>query len=138
MIAREYNVASLVYTSFNDMMVRLMDARGVSIRWLAEETGLSEETIKNMRNDAERQFSIGSIIAVCIGLQLAPEVSQQLIESSPAKFVHSEEMSAYRYVLNHCNTQKVRKVNRILVEAGYRPLTDAVDGYDENGVRMDT
>ena len=39
---------------------------------------------------------------------------------------------------NHCNTQKVRKVNRILVEAGYRPLTDAVDGYDENGVRMDT
>ena len=138
MIAKEYSIASLVHTSFNDMMVRLMDARGVSIRWLAEETGLSEETIKNMRNDAERQFSIGSIIAVCIGLQLTPEVSQQLIESSPAKFVHSEEMSAYRYVLNHCNTQKVRKVNRILVEAGYRPLTDAVDGYDENGVRMDT
>lgn len=137
MIAREFNVASLIHTTFNDMVVRLMDARGISIGQLAEATGLSDETIKNMRNDPERQFSIGSIVAVCIGLHLLPEVSMQLIDSSPAKFMHSEEMSAYRYVLNHCYDQDVRKVNRILVEAGFRPLTDAVDGFGENGVRLD-
>lgn len=137
MITREFHVASLIHTTFNDMMVKLMDARGISIGQLAEATGLSDETIKNMRNDSERQFSIGSIVAVCIGLHLLPEISMQLIDSSPAKFVHSEEMSAYRYVLNHCYDQDVRKVNRILVEAGFRPLTDAVDGYGENGIRLE-
>lgn len=137
MITREFHVASLIHTTFNDMMVKLMDARGISVGQLAEATGLSDETIKNMRNDSERQFSIGSVVAVCIGLHLLPEISMQLIDSSPAKFVHSEEMSAYRYVLNHCYDQDVRKVNRILVEAGFRPLTDAVDGYGENGVRLE-
>ena len=137
MIAREHQVASLFQMTFNDMMVKLMEARKITIGRLAEETGLSDETIRNMRNDSDRQFSIGSIVAVCIGLHLSPEVSMQLIECSPAKFVHSEEMSAYRYVLNHCYDQSVRKVNRILVEAGFRPLTDAVDGYGENGVRLE-
>lgn len=137
MIAREHQVASLVQMTFNDMMVKLMETQKITIGRLAEETGLSDETIRNMRNDPDRQFSIGSIVAVCIGLHLSPEVSMQLIECSPAKFLHSEEMSAYRYVLNHCYDQSVRKVNRILVEAGFRPLTDAVDGYGENGVRLE-
>lgn len=137
MIASEYRVASLLHMTFNDMMVKLMETKKITTGRLAEETGLSDETIRNMRNDPERQFSIGSIVAICIGLHLSPEVSMQLIECSPAKFIHSEEMSAYRYVLNHCYDQSVRKVNRILVEAGFRPLTEAVDGYGENGVRLE-
>lgn len=60
-----------------------------------------------------------------------------LIESSPTKFMKSEEMSAYRYVLTHCYEQEVPQVNRILVEAGYKPLTSLVEGYGEDGVKLE-
>ncbi len=136
-IADEYRVTAMLRMSFNDMLVRLMDVKKVTIARLAEDTGLSDETIKNMRNDPKRHFSIESIVAICIALHLSPDISRQLIESSPAKFMSSEEMSAYRYVLLHCYQQEVSRVNRFLVEAGYRPLTRLVDGYGEDGVRLE-
>lgn len=136
-IADEYRMATMLQVSFNDMLVRLMSMKKVTIARLAEDTGLSDETIKNMRNDPNRHFSIESIVAICIALHLSPDISWQLIESSPAKFMSSEEMIAYRYVLHHCYQQKVGEVNRFLVEAGYRPLTRLVDGYGEDGVRLE-
>lgn len=32
--------------------------------------------------------------------------------------------------------QPLPVVNRLLVEAGAQPLTNLVDGYDENGIRV--
>lgn len=136
MIASRYQEGNQFRVSFNDMLVKLMAKRKISIGQLAEASGLSNETISNMRNDSRRQFSVEPIVAICIAMHLPPEVSHQLIESSPAKFSDTEEMSAYRYALDNCNTWSVGKVNRLLVEAGYRPLTDLVDGYGEDGVRL--
>ena len=114
-----------------------MDAKRISKKQLAERTGLSDATIQSMRNDPDRQFTIESIVAVCIGLHVPVEISLPLIESSPTKFMKSEEMSAYRYVLTHCYEQEVPQVNRILVEAGYKPLTSLVEGYGEDGVKLE-
>lgn len=123
--------------SFNDRIVKLMEVRRISKKQLAERTGLSDATIQSMRNDPERQFTIESIVAVCIGLHVPVEISLPLIESSPTKFLKSEEMSAYRYVLTHCYEQEVPQVNRFLVEAGYKPLTNLVEGYGEDGVKLE-
>ena len=136
MMVQEYNLAARVDVSFNERVVRLMEEKRIGRRQLAEATGLSEETIRNMRNDAERNFPVESIVAVCIGLSLPPEVSFPLVESSPAKFTKSVEMSAYKYVLMHCYEQEVSQVNRFLVEAGFKPLTNLVEGYGENGVKL--
>lgn len=137
MIMEEYNLAAQVEVSFNDRIVKLMDAKRISKKQLAERTGLSDATIQSMRNDPDRQFTIESIVAVCIGLHVPVEISLPLIESSPTKFMKSEEMSAYRYVLTHCYEQEVPQVNRILVEAGYKPLTSLVEGYGEDGVKLE-
>lgn len=137
MIAAEHQDTAMFKLTFNDMIVKLMDSRNVSIGQLAESTGLSDETIKNMRNDPDRHFAIESIVAVCIALHLPPETSARLIDSSPAKFMNSVEMSAYRYVLNFCYTQEVKTVNRFLVEAGFKPLSRIVEGYGEDGVRLE-
>ena len=137
MIMQEYNLATQVEASFNDRIVKLMEARKISKKQLAERTGLSDATIQSMRNDPERQFTIESIVAVCIGLHVPVEISLPLIESSPTKFLRSEEMSAYRYVLTHCYEQEVSQVNRFLVEAGYKPLTGLVEGYGEDGVKQE-
>ena len=59
--------------SFNDYTVELMDVRNVTVGALAEATGLSDHTIKNMRNKSDIMFPIQEIVAVCIVLHLPPE-----------------------------------------------------------------
>ena len=46
-------------------------------------------------------------------------------------------MELYRYTLTQWYMQPLPIVNRKLVEAGAVPLTNLVDGFDENGVRID-
>ena len=121
---------------FNEMLVSLMAKRKVTIAPLAEDCGLSRDTIKNMRNDPERAFSIREVVAVCIALHLSPEISEMMIEKSPAKFIDTTEMRLYEYAMRMWYDQPVAVVNRRLVEAGVNPLTKNVDGYDENGIKM--
>ena len=122
--------------SFNDYTVELMDVRNVTVGALAEATGLSDHTIKNMRNKADIMFPIQEIVAVCIALHLPPEISRRYISISPSKLLKTLDMKLYEYALTQWYLQPLPVVNRLLVEAGAQPLTSLVDGYDENGIRM--
>lgn len=128
---------ALVEKGFNQMTVELMEARKISIVPLAEATGLSRDTIKNMRNDPVRLFPIQEIVAVAIALHLPPDVSREYIRHAPTNFLDTEEMYCYRYALYNWYEWSVADVNRALVEMGVPPLTKRVAGYDENGVMMD-
>ena len=46
-------------------------------------------------------------------------------------------MRLYRYALKEWYMLPVAEVNRRLVEMGVNPLTNLVDGYDENGVKIE-
>lgn len=122
--------------NFNDFTVDLMDKRNVTVGALAEATGLSDHTIKNMRNKADIMFPIQEVVAVCIALHLPPEVSRRYIRVSPSKLLKTIDMKLYEYALTQWYLQPLAVVNRLLVEAGAQPLTNLVDGYDENGIRV--
>ena len=104
---------------------------------LAEATGLSRDTIKNMRNDSDRLFPIQEIVAVAIALHLDPDVSKEYIRRAPTNFLDTDDMYCYRYALNHWYELTVAQVNRKLVEMDVPPLTNLVEGYDENGVEIE-
>lgn len=104
---------------------------------LAEATGLSRDTIKNMRNDPNRVFPIQEIVAVAIALHLEPEQSREYLRHVPSNFLNTDDMRLYRYALKEWYKLSVAIVNRRLVEMGAKPLTSLVDGYDENGVKID-
>ena len=137
MIRQENADRAIVEKSFNQMTTELMDARKITIVPLAEATGLSRETIKNMRNRPDKAFDIREIVAVAIALHLPQEVSREYLRRAPSNFLNTEEMACYRYALNMWYKLSVAEVNRKLVEMGIRPLTNLVAGYDENGVEMD-
>ena len=122
--------------NFNDLTVELMDVRKITVGALAEATGLSDHTIKNMRNKPEIMFPIQEIVAVCIALHLPPETSRKYIRVSPSKLLNTVDMKLYEYALSQWYLQPLPVVNRMLVEAGAQPLTNLVDGYDENGLRI--
>ena len=128
---------ALIEKNFNQMTVDLMASRKINIVPLAEATGLSRDTIKNMRNEPKRLFPIQEVVAVAIALRLPPEVSREYIRHAPTNFLDSDEMFCYKYALNEWYMLSVAEVNRRLVEMGVPPLTKLVAGYDENGVQMD-
>jgi len=123
--------------TFNQLTIELMEWRGMNILPLAEVTGLSRDTIKNMRNDPKRAFPIQEVVAVAIALHLEPEQSQEYIRHAPSNFLGTDEMRLYRYALKEWYMLPVSVVNRRLVEMGVNPLTNLVDGYDENGVKIE-
>ena len=137
-IERQMAEKATLEMSFNDMTVHLMQIRKVSVGKLAELTGLSDETIKNLRNKSGIAFPIREVVAVCIALKLSPIVSESYINKSPTKFVDSVEMRLYEYAMKQWYLEPLPVVNRKLVEAGVQPLTNLVDGYDENGIKIAT
>ena len=113
--------------SFNRMTVELMESRGFDILALVDVTGISRDTIKNMRNRQDQVFSIRYLVAFCIALHLDPAVSALYIRRSPVKFLDTEEMDFYRYALDHWYGETVPEVNRRLIALGVKPLTDLLE-----------
>ncbi len=135
-IEKQMSDRAAIDISFNDMTVKLMEKKRISVGKLAELTGLSDDTIKNMRNKANIAFPITEVVSVCIALHLPPMNSELYIAKSPTKFLDSIEMRFYEFALNQWYMDTVPEVNRRLVEAGIPPLTPLVEGFDENGVRV--
>ncbi len=113
--------------SFNRMTVELMESRGFDILALVDVTGISRDTIKNMRNRQDQVFNIRYLVAFCIALHLDPAVSTLYIRRSPAKFLDTEEMDFYRYALDHWYGETVPEVNRRLLALSVKPLTDLLE-----------
>ena len=121
---------------FSELLVQYMEERKMNVIDLSIETGLSEETIKRMRRNGDMSFSIQSIVAVAIALHLPEPASDYFVEASPSKFLNTEEMYIYRYLMHHYYHEPVSHVNRLCVEAGVQPLTSIVEGFDDKGVKM--
>lgn len=126
-----------VKKTFNQMTVDLMKKHKFTVISLADATGISPDTIKNMRNDPDRIFDIRELVAFCIALHLPPDVSSEYINASLSKYKNTTDMELYKYALMQWYNLSVPVVNRKLVEAAAEPLTNLVDGYDENGIRID-
>ena len=97
----------------------------------------SPETIKHMRTNPERIFDLRQLVAFCIALHLPPEESMEYINASLSKFRDTTDMELYKYALIQWYSLPIPIVNRKLVEAGAPPLTNLVDGFDENGIKIE-
>ena len=121
---------AVIEKSFNQMTVDLMTYKNITVEKLAEKTGLSTETIKNMRNNPAKIIKIEEIVAVCIALHLSKETSREYIGRSPSKFLPTDENYCYMYALMEWSDLSVAEVNRRLIESGIKPLTNLVSGLD--------
>ena len=89
---------------------------------LAEYAGLSDKTIGRMRNGVGTL--VQSVVAVCIGLQLHPDISATLLQKIGCILGPPVEINMiYKNILCNCNTQSIEECNDLLVHAGFDPLT---------------
>ncbi len=125
-------------TPFFKMTTELMKERGLKVDMLSEESGVSERTIVNMRSDKNIQYPYSIVAAVCIAMHLPPSLSFEYLERSRAVFNDTDPyMCLYRYMVMNHYQEPVAKVNRWLLEAGAPPMTNKVEGFnDETGEQL--
>ncbi|EOI6006815.1 MULTISPECIES: hypothetical protein [Enterococcus] len=111
--------------SFGDALKVLMKyPPKTTVEQLAESSGLSDKTIQRMRNG--EAVVIQSIVAMCIGLHLHPDISTEMLQKlgytlGPAVEIHM----IYKTLLCNCNTMTIEECNELLTNADFEPLTKA-------------
>ena len=85
---------------------------------LALRTGLSERYIQDLRKE-EKNLSLETVCAICIGLHLHPIFSNDLIQKSRNNYPMNEEGFFNRYLLEHHYMDTLDLCNEKLAELGY-------------------
>lgn len=109
--------------SFSGALIALMKWKGKTVEALAEACSLDPKTIQRMRNNEEYETTIETIVAICIGLQLSPVVSEALINRSAYSLGTGPKYMAYRFLLDACYTKTIFECNEILRGLNLDPLT---------------
>lgn len=90
---------------------RLAEMLCVSVRW-----------VSGLRNAVVPTIRMPMLIAICICLQLEPELSEDLIRKAGLLFLYTEEHGLYRWILRNKYRETLDNCNQSLKEAGYHPL----------------
>jgi DNA-binding Xre family transcriptional regulator len=118
------NVLNGLPNSFPDALVELMRWRKVTVEGLAEAANVSPKTIQRLRNEPDYTSSLGTIVAVCIGLKLPPVLSRALIQRSGFSFRATETHVAYEFLLTGYYTSSIFDCNEMLIAQNIAPLGD--------------
>lgn len=82
---------------------------------IAERCELSDKTIRELRKGRSDNPSIGTVLALCIGLNLHPEFSYDLIEKAGYNINKpSKENAAYKFLINYHHMESLRSWNETL------------------------
>lgn len=121
-LADEMRVYSELPTSFTKSLQIVFEWKGVTYVELEKRTMLSSKTVSRIVN-GENQGSINSIILICLGLHLPPEISKHIIDKSPFSLSFSNQSHLwYNFVLTHLYTKTMDEIRVFLQEHGADPL----------------
>jgi hypothetical protein len=109
--------------TFGGALAMLMEWQRMTVEQLAEKSLVSPKTIQRMKTNINHKFELGTVIAVCIGLNLPCYVSTGLVERAGLAFKPTDEhIVAYQHLLTaYCN-RTIQDCNEALVRAGFSPI----------------
>lgn len=126
-IQRNAELQKLIATlplSFGDTLAELMKWSEITVEELSEKSLLNEKLIQRMRNNPEYPKNIECVIAVCLGMNLPPELSEVLIKKAgfSLRIVDNEAHAIYDFILKHMYRDSVANCNRLLETVGFKPI----------------
>lgn len=93
--------------------------RGYTNEKMEERTGISSRMIQDYRNKKDAKPTLQSVLALCIGLNLHPSFSYDLIAKAGYNImIASEEFLIYRYLIEHHHMENIFMWNAKLQDAG--------------------
>lgn len=121
-IAEEMHIYSELPRSYTKSLEMVIEWRKVSFKELETRTMLNEKTIRRIVN-GETQGSINSIILICLGLHLPPDISRHIIDNSPFWLNFSNKSNQwYNFSLMHQYTKSMDEIRSFLQLQGAQPL----------------
>lgn len=86
---------------------------------MEERTGISSRMIQNYRKKKDAKPTLPSVLAMCIGLNLQPSLSYDLIAKAGYNImIPSEECLIYRYLIDNHHMENLNMWNEKLQDAG--------------------
>ncbi len=108
---------------FKELLDGHLDDKDITIEGLAELTGISDRTIRRMRNNVDYKKNLGYVVAICIALHLTPKKSEKLVQEAGLSFKTTPEDQAYLHLIDCAYNKTVVECNTFLKRMGLEPLT---------------
>jgi hypothetical protein len=108
--------------TFSGSLVQHMTQKKYTVESLSESSLASSKTIQRMRSDESYTPKLGTVVAICIGLQLHPVLSMDLIRKAGLSFKYTEEHTAYLFLLSTHFQSSIYDCNRHLERCGIGPI----------------
>jgi DNA-binding Xre family transcriptional regulator len=109
--------------SFGSALVLLMEKKEYTNESLAETISVSSKTIQRMRNDSKQEYEINTVIAICVGLQLFPQISREMLEMAGITLKNTERDFVYSMIIDTFYKRPIGDCNELLISAKQPPLT---------------
>lgn len=108
--------------TFGDTLSAHMARLDITNERMAEKLDVSDRWVSNLRNVIAPKVQMPMLVAICISLQLEPELSEDLIRKAGKHFLFTEEHVLYGWLLRNMYDETLESCNQVLNEAGYPSL----------------
>lgn len=116
---RVSDILAEVPSSFCGTLDYHIRRRGYTNEKMEERTGISSRMIQDYRNKKDAKPTLQSVLALCIGLNLHPSFSYDLIAKAGHNImIASEEFLIYRYLIDNHHMENIFMWNEKLQDAG--------------------
>ena len=116
---RVSDILAEVPSSFCGTLNYHVKRRGYTNEKMEERTGISSRMIQDYRNRKDAKPTLQSVLALCIGLNLHPSFSYDLINKAGYNIMAAnEEYLIYRYLIDNHHMENIYMWNAKLQDAG--------------------
>lgn len=116
---RLQDILSVLPSSFCGSLDYHINRRDYTNEKMEERSGISVRTIQDYRKKIDAKPTLQSVLALCIGLNLQPAFSYDLIAKAGYNImIPSEENLLYRYLIDHHHMENIYMWNQKLQDAG--------------------
>lgn len=121
-IAEEMRIYNELPNSYTSSLKIVREWKKVTYKELAEKILVNERTIRRIVN-GEEPGSINSIVLICLGLHLPPNISSHIIRNSPFSLNFNNNSHIwYNFALTHLYAKSMDEIRTFLQEHGAEPL----------------
>lgn len=109
--------------TFARYLQKIIKAKKMNSQKFCNQTGLSPQIFTRIKNN-DYKPSMPTIVAICIGLRVSFECSENLLKSAGFLLTESQEHSCYKILLQNTTEITMEDANNFLVQQGFKAISD--------------
>ncbi len=109
--------------TFARYLQKIVKAKKLNSQKFCSQTGLSPQIYTRIKDDDYRP-SLPTIVAICVGLRVSFECSENLLKSAGLILTGSTEHTCYKVLLQNTTEITIDEANNFLTQQGFKAISD--------------